>query len=80
MPVDNGNGAGAAIAMTQSLGSAIESAEPKTGKEVVLAEVRRHRISLSDDSQGRDLSLIGFDGYSMLITLAQQVTRLQQKV
>ena len=40
---------------------------PKSGKEVVLAEVRGIRISLSTDSQGRDLSLIPpeSDGFSM---------------
>ena len=59
--------ADAASAVTQSPSSATGSAEPKTGKEVVLAEVRRHRISLSTDSQGRDLLLIppGYDGHSM---------------
>ena len=52
------NGANAANVVAHNAGSATESADSKTGKEVVFAEVRRHRISLSDDSQGRDLSLI----------------------
>ena len=54
----NGNGTDASSAVTRSSSSATENAEPKTGKEVVLAEVRRHLISLSTDSQGRDLLLI----------------------
>ena len=70
MPAATGIEAGAASAVIQSSSSAIENAEPKTGKEVVFAEVRRHHISLSDDSQGRDLSLIppGSDGHSTLNT------------
>ena len=54
----------------------MKPADQKTGKEIVHAEVRRHRISLSNDSQGRDLSLIppGFDGHSMLKSLPQQIT------
>ena len=41
----------------------------KSGKEVELVEVRGIRISLSTDSQGRDLSFIppGSDGFSPLI-------------
>ena len=67
MPTANGNGTDAPSAGTQSSSSATGNAEPKTGKGVVLAEVRRHRISLSDDSQGRGLSLIppGSNGHSM---------------
>ena len=65
-PAANGNGADASSAATQSSISATESVEPKTVKEVVLAEVRGIRISLSTDSQGRDLLLIppGSDRYS----------------
>ena len=38
--------------VTPSSSPAVQTVEPKTGREVVFAEVRRHRISLSDDSQG----------------------------
>ena len=44
MPAANGNEADASSAVAQNSSSAIGSVEPKTGKEVVLAEVGRHRI------------------------------------
>ena len=77
MPAVIENGADVVSAVTQNPSSVIESAELKTGKEVVFAEVRRHRISVSDDSQGRDLSLIppGFDGLSMLTKVGRVNTR-----
>ena len=81
MPVADGTEVAAARPVAQSSGSAVESVAPKTGKEVVFAEVSRHRISLSDDSQGRDLSLIppGYDGHSMLNMLPHQTTLPQQE-
>ena len=86
MPAVNENGADSISMVPQNPSPAIGNAEPKTGKEVVFAEVSRHRISLSDDSQGRDLSLVppGSDGLgmltkvSMLNTLPHQVTLPQQ--
>ena len=62
---------GASSVVTQSSSPAVRTVESKTGKEVVFAEVRRHRISLSNDSQGRVMPLIppGYDGHSMLSTL-----------
>ena len=71
IPAANGSEADASSPVTQDSSSTPQSVEPKNGKEVVFAEVRRHRISLSDDSQGRDLTLIppGYDGHSMLNTL-----------
>ena len=83
MPAVNGTEAEASSAVTQSLSPAVQPVEPKTGKEVVFAEVRRHRISLSDDSQGRFVSLIPpeYDGQSMQSmpnTLPQQPTLPQQ--
>ena len=57
-PVVSDQGVTTEVAITQNSSSAVADAGPKTGKEVVIAEVRRHRISLSNDSQGRDLSLI----------------------
>ena len=76
IPAANGSEADASSPVTQDSSSTPQSVEPKTGKEVVFAEVRRHRISLSDDSQGRDLTLIppGYDGHSMLNTLPHQTT------
>ena len=68
-------------AVTQDQGSDVLDAELKSGKEVVIAEVRRHRISLSNDSQGRDLSLIppGFDGHSTHKLMLREVNTLPQQ-
>ena len=76
MPVVTENRVNAANVVAQSTDSAVGNADPKTGKEVVFAEVRRLRSSLSDDSQGRDLSLIppGFDGFSMLTKVSMPNT------
>ena len=83
MPAANGNGADASSAVIQSSSSATEGAEPKTGKEVVLAEVQRHCISLSNDSQGRDLLLIppGSDGHSMpnRVSMQSEINTLPQQ-
>ena len=65
-PAVSGNGAAVSNAETRSSRSAIGNAEQKTGKEVILAEVRGQRIPLSTDSHGRDLLLIppGSDGFN----------------
>ena len=81
MPMTNGDVADALNVEVQSSVPTDGDIKPKTGKAVVTAEVIRHRISLSDDSQGRYLSLIppGYDEHSMLKLLPQQITLPQQQ-